>query len=138
MSIVKILSQVVILYSYTCDPMVGGYYTHATQQITVCRGDTNLFYTYSGQNEKHVKAHEMAHYIWFVKMTDEQRKQFKALYDKSNDGDFCSDYAKKNEEEDFAEIFRMLAMTNYRVMDVLSENENSKLKYVKSLIKSIK
>jgi hypothetical protein len=46
-------------------------------------------------------AHEAAHWYWFDKLTDAQRKEWTQLYAKTQR--FSSSYARTNEKEDFAE-----------------------------------
>ena len=69
--------------------------------------EINLMYIspkdYPVANVLNAAGHESGHYIYFNKLTQAQRDEYKQLFLDSNM--YISDYAKINEEEDFAEMF---------------------------------
>lgn len=70
-------------------------------------------------------AHELAHYYWFNKLTKKQRKEWKKLHE--NTRKFSSEYAKTNEEEDFAETISYIiayksVTTDQEKIDFIIEN----------------
>lgn len=54
-------------------------------------------------NVLNAAGHESGHYVYFNKLTQAQRNEYKQLFLDSNM--YITDYAKTNEEEDFAEMF---------------------------------
>lgn len=94
------------LWKTSCDTTLWGYYTQYNNTIGLC--DTS--------NEKKVGylIHELWHRMFFKYFSDKQRQEWNKL-SKECDNRICfvSDYAKSNNEEDFAEMFRAIIQNNY-------------------------
>jgi hypothetical protein len=74
-----------------------GYYSPTGEYIVV--------QTANRQTENILKTakHETGHAFWYYQLTDEQRSEYKSIYNTTNET--VSNYAKKDVKEDFAESF---------------------------------
>jgi len=69
-----------------------------------------------------VSAHEAGHYIYFKKMYQEERDEYQKIFNNSNE--FVSDYAKKNAEEDFAEMVKEMTVCTISTDRIMGEDVN--------------
>ena len=78
----------------------------------------------SGQIDFSTFAHEYGHYVWFDLLTKDDRKRYKALYDKQKSARrLVTDYAAESVEEGFAEAF------SYDITDPASLRRQDSLSY---------
>lgn len=74
-------------------------------------------------------AHEVAHQIYYTKLTEDEIKQWElihnqSVYNRLNKTGFVSDYSTKNPREDFAESFRQSMRFSYDETDLATININ--------------
>ena len=75
--------------------------------------------------------HELAHQFWWVKMTEEQREEYKTLQTDNID-DYFRKYSMKNEAEDFADNFANIML---REEYNKSEVYDKKIDFINELLK---
>lgn len=77
---------------------------------------------YPAGTEFTVAAHEIGHYVYFQKLTKEQRDEWREIYEDSNS--FISEYASTNELEDFAEMYAGMTRCYVAPSSLLDYNVN--------------
>jgi hypothetical protein len=74
----------------------GGYLQHANVVMLFPKENTL-------NDVMYISSHEIGHYIWFIKLTEEERNEYIKIFNNSTEN--VTEYAKRNVQEDFAETF---------------------------------
>jgi hypothetical protein len=74
----------------------GGYLQHANVVMLFPKENTL-------NDVMYISSHEIGHYIWFTKLTEEERNKYIEIF--NNSTEHVTEYAKRNVQEDFAETF---------------------------------
>lgn len=100
------LTQAFIIYGEISHEKANGSYYNKLDLIILRHYDNSDI-----TEDMTVALHEIGHRIWYEYMTEEQREQWRELYDNSTI--FISAYAKTDAEEDFAESFAHSARVSF-------------------------
>jgi len=76
---------------------------------------------YSFAETLFVSSHEVGHYVYFTKLTQEQRNEYERLFADSNE--FVDEYARTNAAESFAEEFAYTITYNVNTITVPKEHQ---------------
>jgi len=76
---------------------------------------------YSFAETLFVSSHEVGHYVYFTKLTQEQRNEYERLFADSNE--FVDEYARTNAAESFAEEFAYTITYNVNIVTVPKEHQ---------------
>ena len=90
--------------------------------IKICKNTKDLHF---------IAYHELAHQFWWVKMSDNQREEYKELQT-NNIVDYFQEYSMKNEAEDFADNFASIILN--RVNRNGTENYRKKIDFINELL----
>ena len=98
--IMMIIMVAVALNLYT---NASGAYSKEINTIMIFPKDNSVW------SQFHTAGHEIGHYIYFTKLTAEDRAEYEKLFNDSNE--FVSQYSKTNAAENFAEEFSWVSLT---------------------------
>ena len=111
------------------NPGLWGTYHTETKQIAICNWHEQE------QTDFHI-LHEVGHYYWFEKMSQGQRERFKNMYSKTKPENFYRTYSWKMVEEDFADMFAVVAMNKLRwklPVDLRNKQIQAKYRYIENI-----
>jgi hypothetical protein len=100
---------------------VGWLYNQESKVMYVCSN-------YTGRAKERILVHEMWHYVWFEKLTESQRNEYKKEWEKNKE--FYSSYSASSVEEWFAEDFYFIHTKNHR------NTVNSRFAIVKKILRN--
>jgi len=112
-----------IIYAES-NKFVGGTYNKQSHMIVI-----NASNHYGNVNGVIGSAyHEIGHWIWFEKLTVEQRKEYRQIYSALDW--YATEYAETNVVEDFAETYEFYS-TNDKSVD------NAKIDFMKTVVEGL-
>ena len=97
-------------------------YNQETKVMYVCSN-------YTGRAKERILVHEIWHFVWFEKLSEKQRQEYKVEWDKNKE--FYSEYSGVSVEEGFAEDFYFIHTKSH------SYTINTRFRVVKNILRNL-